>query len=68
MKLDAGQRNLLRLAQRDGPKGDDGWVRVSDTVWPLVSKMPGDLLELRNDDTGKFARITEKGETVLAYT
>lgn len=64
--LDAGHRHLMNLAARDADS--DGWTKVSEIVWPLVTKIPAELVELRPSDDGGHVRLTERGHLVLMYT
>lgn len=64
--LDAGQRHLMRLAARDADA--EGWTKVSKVVWPMVAKLPADLVDLRPSDDGGHVRLTEHGHVVLQYT
>lgn len=66
MKLDDGQKHLLRLALKDADA--DGWAKVSSIVWPLVSKLPDDLIEKRPSDTGGHVRLTGRGKAVVLYS
>ena len=64
--LDAGQRHVLRLAIRDADS--EGWASVSKTVWPYVTEIPSDLVELRaTEDGGGLVRVTKAGVAVLTY-
>lgn len=66
MKLDDRARHLLFLVQK-GAK-EDGWSRVSEMVWPLLKIIPSELIESRKEDDGGYAKLTEKGQTILDYT
>lgn len=67
MSLTSGDRNLLRLASKGA--ADDGWAPVSRQIWPLVAKLPDELLEKRTgrDDGGGWVRLTDAGNIVLRY-
>lgn len=56
----------MRLIQKD--KKEDGWTPVSAPVLPFIAKLPTELVETRSDGDGGWARLTDKGETVLAWT
>ena len=64
-RLDAGQKHMLRLIDRD--KDSDGWAKVSKVVMPLLEKtMPGELIELaKSDDGSGKARLTDNGRGVV---
>jgi hypothetical protein len=66
MKLDHGTMHLLRLAAKDA--NADGWSKVSSVVWPVVQKVPDDLLEKEFIEGNHYCRLTERGETVLYYS
>lgn len=66
MKLSSGQLNLMRLAVKGA--SPDGWAKVSKVVWPMVAKLPADLIELRPSDDGGHVRLTEHGHVVLKYS
>lgn len=65
-KLTTAQLRLLHLVKRD--EGSYGWVNVSDLVWPLVQKLPADLVEL-GDATYRVyrVRLTEGGKAIVKY-
>lgn len=65
MKLDSGTLHLMRLASREAEA--DGWAKVSPQVWPAVRRIPGDLVELREDGSGFYMRLTEGGTAIVAY-
>jgi hypothetical protein len=67
MKLDAGQKHLLRLTAK-GASENGGWAPVSKLVWPLIAALPNDLIEKQPAAEGGLARLTEAGETVLFYS
>ena len=64
-KLSDGQKHILKLAYREA--GPDGWAAVSKAVFPLIEKMPTELVELEkvSDDGRGRARLTEEGESVI---
>jgi hypothetical protein len=46
----------------------DGWYRVSDMMWPVISgKLPDELVDERKNDDGGFIRFTAQGEIVAKY-
>ena len=64
-KLDGGEKNFLRLIAK-GQEKYGGWAKVSKPVYPLVQKMPPELVEHEPDDDGRGrARLTQRGEAVL---
>ena len=66
MKLNSGQRHLLRLV-KVGQACPDGWAPVSMQVFPLVKALPAELVELHsvgNDGRGR-AQLTPKGGSIL---
>lgn len=70
-KLKQDQLHLLRLAGKNPGVAPDlwgGWVHVSDTVWPLVQKLPGDLVILMDANGLKSVKLTEGGLAVVKYT
>lgn len=66
MKIDAGQKNLLRLALRDADA--NGWAKVSAMVWPLVTALPRDLVETSPTGDGGYVRLTDSGKAVVLYS
>ena len=64
-KLSDGQKHLLKLAHRDA--GPEGWAAVSKAVFPLLEKMPTELVELEivGDEGRGRVRLTEEGESVI---
>lgn len=60
-KLNNGQLHIMRLLS------GRGWSKVSKVVWPFVVGLPEELRELKPEEDGGVARLTEKGETVLDY-
>ncbi len=65
MKLDSGNKHLLRLILKG--KNKEGWAKVSDILWPIVSKLPTQLVEFNADGNQKFVRLTHDGEVVLEW-
>lgn len=63
--IDHDQKHLMRLILRD--RGEDGWAKVSQLVWPLVSSIPDALVEKKPTEDGGFVKLTHDGETVLAW-
>jgi hypothetical protein len=66
MKLCSSALRLMRLALRDADA--DGWAKVSKLVYPLLSAVPDDLMERREDGDGGYVRLTERGKIALAYS
>lgn len=62
-KLNSGDMHLMRLLLRD--RKPDGWTTVSSTVWPVIEKLPAELVELHPDKNA--AKLTSEGETVIAW-
>lgn len=66
VKLDAGQKHVLKLIDRD--RKLDGWTAVSAQLYPHLSKSLPSVLAVfepvGNDGRGR-ARLTEQGESVL---
>jgi len=59
-------RNLLMLIKRSEKNADaDGWVPVSDQLWPYIQKAPAELVDFRHD---QHCRLNDKGQTVLAWS
>jgi hypothetical protein len=68
MKLSDNQLHLLRLCAK-GMKENDGWAKVSAMVWPLIEKLPGDLIEIMPGlDGSGLARLTDRGDAVITYS
>lgn len=66
-QLSVGDKHLLKLILRD--KDSEGWTKVSSTVWPYVSRLPSQLVELRkHDDGGGQVKLTHDGEVVCEWT
>lgn len=66
IKLDEGQKHILKLVARD--VGADGWTPVSATLYPHLDKsIPKELLdiELVGDEGRGRARLTGKGENLI---
>ena len=60
-KLDAGQKHLLRLVESGAVA--NGWAEVSKPVFPLMERLPSELVELEKvgDEGSGRARLTDKG-------
>jgi len=64
-KLDIQHKHIMRLLARDA--GNNGWVPVSNALYPILSKsMPPELTEFQDSSMGKRARLTEEGKSVLS--
>ena len=65
IKLDGGQKNLLRLAAQGADA--EGWAPVSKPVFPLLERIPAALVELaRVGEEGRGrVRLTQEGEKVV---
>jgi len=60
VKLDSGQKHLLRLIRRDCHT--DGWTTVSEKVLPLVEMLPSQLVRI-----GPLgAQLTPEGSSVVS--
>jgi hypothetical protein len=59
-------RHLMRLLKQD-PK-TNGWVRVSDILWPFIKKIPLELIHVKQTAEGNFARLSYDGEVVVKWT
>lgn len=66
MTLNAGQRHLLRLVEKDADA--DGWTPVSEIVWPLVHALPDDLVEKVKLGTGGKCRLRDQARAIIKYT
>ena len=64
-KLDAGQKHLLNLVVKGADS--EGWAPVSAPVFPLIEKMPRELVELEavGDEGRGRARLTEAGANLM---
>jgi hypothetical protein len=65
MSLDLGAMHILNLAKKEAK--EDGWARVSDVVWPLLEKVPAELLDREPDANGGRCRLTHDGQVVLKW-
>lgn len=64
-KLDGGEKNFIRLIAK-GQEQHGGWANVSKPLYPLVQKMPPELVEHEPADDGRGrARLTQRGEAIL---
>lgn len=63
-KLDDGEKNFLRLIGK-GQQCPDGWAPVSKVLYPLVQKMPAELVEHSPTPAGGRARLTKHGEAIV---
>ena len=65
-KLSSGQKHLLKLVMDDADA--EGWTPVSKPVFPLIEKLPSELVNLEsvgNEGKGR-AKLTEEGVAVMA--
>lgn len=63
-KLDVQHKHVLKLIKRD--RDNDGWVIVSDRLYPHLSiNIPPELVVFEKLETGGRAKLTEEGESVL---
>jgi len=64
-KLDSGQKHFLQLIAK-GQQTPDGWCPVSGVLYPLVKKMPAELVELHPTETGGGrAQLTHAGQNLI---
>lgn len=66
MKLTLSERHLMRLIRKD--RNAAGWAKVSAQVWPLVEKLPKELVKAVASGDGGSVSLTEAGEVVLDWT
>ena len=64
--MDDVQRDFMKLVQRSEKNANkDGWIPVSDMLWPTVQKhAEPDLVELRAD---QHCRLTDEGRVMLKW-
>jgi hypothetical protein len=62
-KLNSGEIHVLRLIAKQRTAG--GWAKVSAAVFPLIEKMPRELVESWPTETGGRARLTDDGDALL---
>lgn len=63
-KLDAGQKNLLRLVAKDADA--NGWAAASRVVYQMFDKnMPRELVELEPIGDAGCIRLTSTGRAVV---
>lgn len=63
--LDSGEKHFLRLIAK-GEEKNGGWAKVSAVIYPLVQRMPSELVEHEPTDDGwGRARLTNQGRSVL---
>jgi hypothetical protein len=62
-KLNDGEKHFLRLIRKD--RDPEGWAVVSKMLYPLMDKMPRELVELRPTENGGRVRLTDDGEALL---
>ena len=64
-KLDAQQKHILNLIKRGADA--DGWVEVSEQLFPvLLKKMPKELFLFEKTVDGYRGRLTEEGNNVAS--
>lgn len=54
-KLDAGQKNILRLTAKGADQ--NGWAPVSKQVFPIVEALPRELVEIEKGVGTSFGRV-----------
>lgn len=63
--LDNGEKNFIRLIAK-GQEKHGGWAKVSKVLYPLVQKMPPELVDHEPEEDGRGrARLTQRGEAIL---
>ena len=69
MKLEPGELRLLQLVHDEALTSPDGWAAVSGYVWPLMQKLPADLITLKpSPDGGGKCALTTRGDAVVQYS
>lgn len=64
-KLNAGEKHFIRLIAKNQQE-QGGWASVSKQVYPIVQKMPPELVEHEpQEGGGGRARLTPRGDSVL---
>lgn len=65
-KLDAGQKHMLGLVARGADA--EGWAPVSSMIFPLLDRLPLELVEREvvGDDGRGRARLTVEGQHLVA--
>lgn len=64
MKLDSGQKHILRLVARDADA--EGWCSVSNfLITAIRHNMPEKLVQFKSVDEKWFIRLTNDGEDVV---
>jgi len=65
-KLTSGEKHFLRLIEK-GQASPEGWASVSKVLYPLVQRLPAELIEHEPTGTeGKGrARLSDKGQSLL---
>jgi hypothetical protein len=63
-KLTNQHKRILKLIEKD--KDEEGWVLVSDSLYPHLSKnMPPELVEFRFIGGRYRAKLTEEGVSIV---
>lgn len=65
MKLTPNQMHLMRLIRKD--EKVDGWCKVSEMIFPFIKDLPSQLVISKKEIDGGFARLTEKGNTIVDW-
>ncbi len=64
MKLDCGNKNLMRLIVKE--RNVDGWTHSSAVVAKMLKEhMPPELIEQKLDEGGNWVRLTKQGQSVF---
>lgn len=64
MKLDAGQKHILRLIERD--RNTEGWATIGGMLYKTLSaNIPVELATFEKLEVGGRARLTDEGQNVL---
>ena len=64
-KLTYNEKVLLVLIRKS--QNHEGWAGVSSMMFPLVEKLPKELIELKTNEAGGWVKLTEAGNTIVNY-
>lgn len=65
MKLTRHNKDILKLINRSPKTGDQGWSKVSESLWPMILKYKNELIDLC--DELKLVRLSEEGKIVFKW-
>ena len=65
MKLTSNQIHLMRLI-REG-QDSEGCAKISEMIFPFIKDLPSELVISEKKADGGFARLTEKGNTIVDW-